>query len=205
MKASDPKQVAVLSVVAVGAIGFLGYTLFGGGKPSKPMRLVREAEAETPGGTADKLPAEMVGDPFFHPKLVKLEEEASTKPVEHPAGQTEPSKSASPNVPRLPPMQGTLPVSPFGVRYTVAPPQPAEDTGTNRKEERAGLRIALTAIVKVDQSMALLSLGGKDTQTFRVGQTLGEDIRLVAIGEDSITVATKGGKRRIRIGEEAEL
>lgn len=201
MRASDPKQVAVLSVVAVAAIGYLGYTLFGSGKASKPMRLVREAAAEAPVGSTDKLPTEMIGDPFFHPMLVKRDEETP----QSPGAQTQPSKSTAPNVPPMPPIQGILPASPFGVRYTVGPQQPAEDTGANRKEERAGLRLALTAIVKVDQSMALLSLGGKDTQTFRVGQTLGENIRLIAIGEDSITVATKQGKRRIHIGEEAEL
>lgn len=205
MKASNPKQVVVLSVVAIGAIGYLGHSLFGLGN-AVVARIVGQTEPETKAESAEPPAIELLGDPFAHPKLASNGlSPASTPP---PTSVTSP-QATDPSIPEpsLPPptIGGSLPLKPqFGI-VPEASPKPAETTGNDReKNENQGPRVALTAIVKVDKPVAFLSLNGKESRAYRPGDLLAPGIRLTHVGSSSIRFQSPTASYHLSVGQEIE-
>lgn len=208
MKASNQKQVAVLSVVAVGAIAFLGSTLFSLGDRGGP------AAASPPEGTRDLSPArapasDLLGDPFSHPQLAVMSDGPSVPPKSEveasppsglPAADTMPAPSGGLEPAKLP---GVIPMSP---RIEVVPddsPQPAEIAGNDRKDSEAQTPlIALTAIVTVERPVAFMKLNNGESSAFRPGDALAPGIRLLQIEPDFVSFRTPKGTFRLSVGQE---
>lgn len=204
MKRSDPKQVIVLSVVAVGAVGYLMVSLLGAGRRAGSPSPTSSAQEESrePSHSA---PLELLRDPFSHPTLIASARDVRTQtPPPEPAAEPATMPGAAP----LPIGSGMTfgSVGPVSVRPEPSSDDPAESAGPDRKLEVAkGPRIALSAIVKVDRPMAFLSIEGSESRAFQVGALIAPGVRLVDIQAGLITLRFRGKSTNLKVGEEAAL
>ncbi len=61
-------------------------------------------------------------------------------------------------------------------------------------------------VAKINGAAAYMTVNGKDSRAFRVGQEIAKGIKVTAISDSSVTLLRKGKKpKRIAIGEEALL
>lgn len=203
MKRSDPKQVAILSIVAVGAVLYLGFTLFGAGQKVASLMIPstsREAGAKPEG----ELPAELLKDPFSHPKLVNADKQAP--PQRTVAVDESPQPPALPFAGRFEGGTGLAPLSPIVLQSAQKGDQPAEIAGPDRKEIEAPRKlVALSAIVKVERQMAFLSVNGSESRAFRAGALLAPGLRLLSIGESSVKLGTADKTIELAVGGEVSL
>jgi hypothetical protein len=190
MKAGNKKQAAILSVVAVGAIGFLIYQLV----PSKVGNLAAAITgsgsnaAAAPSSAPDNLSLLVLGAPFSHPKL-------AAKPV---------VALAAPQMPSDINKNGKDPFNPGAPTdansSTTTPAGPDESAGEGQQEKK-GPSIRVTAIMIVDQPIAMLSVDGGDAKQYSEGDQLSDRTRLISIGESSVTVRINGALHQIATGQ----
>ena len=204
MRSSDPKQITVLSLVAIGAVGYLGFTLFGGGSKVIGQMAASTERQEESGGTP-VLSGELLREPFSHPKLAgslklqsqlqkKADKESQATPPKDPAPDALPGALAG--------AAGYAPVQP----KVESNEKPAENAGPDRKSiEVKGPHLALTAIVKVERPMAFLSVNGGETRAFREGVLIAPGLRLISITEGSVKLRTPLKTVELRIGQEIDV
>lgn len=202
MRPSNPKQVLILSIVAVGAIGFLGTSILGIGK-SVVSRLAEGGEETKSDPVAATRPTDLLGDPFSHPKLALASE--PTNPDSKPDAAPKPAQP--PNLDgTLPPLPGTRPLQPNVGIVPDTEVQPDETTGNSRKPDgKVGPRVALTAVVKVKNSIAFLSVNGGETRAYRQGDLLAPGFRLIAVGEGQVTIRNAQATFQMAVGQEIQL
>lgn len=199
MTLSRTQKIAVLSVMAVAAVGFLAFSIAGLGK-----EVVTRMSAAPRDPVDDKanseLPLELLGEPFSHPVLARAAEEAATS---SPGG----TASSNPMPPTLPGgLSGFTGLAPFNVG--LAPQtgdEPPENAGLNRNiDEGRRLSVALSAIVKVNRAVALLSVNKGESRAYRAGDLVCPGLRLVAIGQGAVTLRTAQKTFELRVGGEAK-
>ena len=198
MTLSNTQKLIALSVMATGAVGFLAISVAGLGQTvvSRMAASPRDPEDDRVQKT---LPLELLGDPFSHPKLAS---EAAKPGAIVNTGDTTmpPALTGSPED-----MTG---LSPFQVGLT--PPlangeQPAESAGPNRNMEGGRrLSVALTAIVKVNLAVALLSVNDGETRAYRKGDLVCPGLRLIGIGSGAVTLRTPDKTFELKVGGEAK-
>lgn len=204
MKSGDPKQVVLLSIVAVGAVGFCGYQIVG----SKPVALqaVQQPEpthTESSTVSSELYPTTLSGDPFSDPHLVVAAGiKSAPAPKDHKEGGEEPP-TRPPSGQLFPMPMGALPGS---TAEGGIPSQPEENTGATNKKNGASpaMKICLEGVVSTEGSFAMLTVNGKDFDTVRAGQVL-EGIKILSIGSNFVDFAFKNQKFRLYTGEKVDL
>ena len=126
MTLNSPQKLVLLSVMAAGSIGFLGFSIAGLGK-EVVTRMSAPPRDPANDKVSPELPLELLGDPFSHPVLAKAAEEADASSA-GPAGDSMP--------PSLPGgLSGLTGLAPFNVGLDPKNPnvgEPAENAGLNR-------------------------------------------------------------------------
>ena len=184
MKTGNRNQAVILSVVALGAIAFLVIQLLPakirptlGGSISQPV-------AGAPVSTDYALT--LVGDPFSHPKL-------AIKPV----------AISSKSVPSDIDKSGHIPVqpgAPDGVVTPVSGSNPADIAGGHRQKPQ-GPVITVVAVVHAGTPVAMLEVAGKEARSFKEGDLLAPNARLISIGDNSVIVLVNGEVFDISTGD----
>ena len=192
METGNPKQAALLGVLAVGAVGFLFTKL--GGKPSPavltdPTVARREGKARPAGALT-------VGrDPFSHPRL-------ATKP-EKPAGDAALATGLLPP-PKPMLLAGSFPaMGPLPSAETVAPV--AVSVSSVEPPKAPKISIGLEAVAGASDAVAFLSVGGADSQPFRPKDSVAGAIRLLRVGDGTAVLEGPGGRVTLEVGERRSL
>jgi hypothetical protein len=190
-------------VFATGAVGFLAFSVAGLGKTvvSRMSALPRGPDDARTSETT--LPLELLGDPFSHPKLTSAAAEVeASMTATPPSGEGE----APPSLPGG--RGGFSGLAPFNVGIGPRLPngeQPAETAGGNRDIEGGRrLSVALSAIVKVNRAVALLSVNDGESRAFRKGDLICPGLRLVEIGAGAVTLRTPQKTFELKVGGEAK-
>ena len=201
METGNPKQVAVLGVLAVGAAGFLLARM--GGKPAPAsaaaLAVARLEDKPRPSGTLT------IGrDPFSHPRLATRTGSPSVEPglalgmgvptVPKPKGLA----GAFPAMGPLPPADGLG--APAGPVIAVAPS--AEKPATTGPERTT---IGLEAVVGASDAVAFLTVGGADSQPFRPKARVAGAIRLLRVGDGTVVLEGPRGRVTLDVGERKSL
>jgi len=204
MEAGNPKQVAVLSVVAVLAIGFLVTRMRGNDLPKIAQAIVDKAT-----GRAAVMPPSypMVSDPFSHPKLAVTQAVATTtgteaeKPMMPPflVGELPPAGER--------PLPANVPSGEIG-QTTTEPLKPAEP-----KTEKAvpeGTEILLEATAGATDTVAFISIGGAESQPFHANDFLKSasfrgKVRLLRVDDGAIVLSGPKGELTIGVGERKRI
>ncbi len=205
MQLGDRRKATWLAIGAVAAIAFLMIQLLGNG-PAK----VAAAEAdETQTAIADELlqlPKALQVDPFSHPRLMLIAEGMGDLP-------TDPAADATGIPPGL--MGNGRPPLPFGIEDILpnirptgssAPPNPDENTGTGREsEQNRYATLVLKAVMEVKGRVAYISVNSTEDTPFRANDVILEGIRVTAIDDEGVTLATPKGSVRLKVGGEVQI
>lgn len=185
MKVGDKKQAAILTIVAVLALGFL-FTQLLPGKRVKFQLPVEVRSAEEKPKASEELPLAVIGNPFSHPKL-------ATKPVL----AASPGTNFQPDIDK----SGHLtPYSPGPLPDAGGTGDPAETAGNDRQEKQVP-RVTLTGLMRVDEPLAMLAVENREAKSYAMGDLVAENARLIAIGDNSVTIRVNGKPRELRMGE----
>lgn len=208
MKVGDTKKAAVLGVVAIGALGYLGKSLLSSGGGSTPAGLATAGASPDP-AQPEALPLNVSVDCFSHPALAKLLDEK-------PSGGEPTAEGLSGG----PPISGNLPAVPsvwetgmFGQQRATAVPDPApeapkppENESSPRQEHQEGLgAILVTAVIVADNPVAFISVGGQESVGFRAGAEVAAGVVIEAIREDHVVLRVKKKSKVVRPGETLKL
>ena len=193
METGNPKQLATLAIVAVGAFGFLFSRL--GGKSLPPI---------TPSTTLDRrdvpnLSARLftlVNDPFSHPKLASVETKTEA-PVRLAAKPPKPMKGF-PDMDPLPVPGMTPPES-----NPMEPPPPVATVP--KAAAPSAVTIGLEAIAGASDAMAFLTVGGAESQAFHPNDRIRGAIRLLRIEDGSVVLSGPKGEFSLDVGERKSL
>lgn len=201
MKAGDPKQAVVLSVVAVVIVGVAVFRILP--KKGSSIAAVAQAQRETQAtvsAAAAISSTQLQGDPFFHPGL-RQEKVAP----DQPNSPSEPSQGTLPRI--LPqgvpadwdPATGVRPVPPDGAIDLA----PEENTGADQQVQ-SGHQVVVNAILTVARPQTYISVDGEDG---RYG--VGDDLRglgtIVSISSRAVVIKTPAGKVTLIVGEPKKL
>ena len=198
MKTGDPKQAAILSIVAVGAVGFLFSQLRGkGAGPLAATSRVAANESASTAGDSPELPSSLYGDPFNHPILIKMA--IAAKQGDKPKSQDPPKKEI-----HIPP----LTLGPFGSVMGTGEddvlPDPSDASEKKGGEKRQPSTpdaqqaaqappkppaLHLSAIVSATHAVALMRVGDGSTQEFLPGQKMADGVVLQSIAEDHVVIS----------------
>ena len=194
METGNPKQLAVLSVMAVGAIGFLVIRL---GSRSQTPTVQATVAARQEGKISSFVAFNMARDPFSHPKLAPVETKAAQEGafiVSKPVGLGSPVASFGP-LPDAP-----APTGFEGPVVPVASPKPA-----SKPEPKPLTTIGLEAIAGASDSVAFLSVGGADSQPFHPKDSVAGAIRLLRVGDGTVVLEGPNGRVTLEVGERKSL
>lgn len=228
MKTGDPKQAAILGVVAIGALGFLGSSLFsafaGGSTPvpvANSQSSAQPAESNTGSGATspeklpDKEPLE-IGDeadeidfppkiektPFSKPTLIESGADTSRKyqPARQPrtGGQSELGSNRD---------RETAPLDPTSTDHTSLPGVDGLTPGTSgdvAPDKPKPIMIRFEGYVDAGNPVAIVRIG--DSQfTADQGEGLPYGIRVLAITSEKLTLSIRGRQKSVWIGREVQL
>lgn len=190
MTTGDPKQAIILSVVAVGAIGFVVFRMIPRGET--PVGIATSPRQVTTDTTADqpkKFPTVVLSNAFWHPKI-----------GERPIVTTPPSTGGTK---RTPNGSGSVrPETPFDGLSGQLPP--VGNTGENQ-QLKEGPKIRLDAIIGTDgKREALLSFGTDELHKAYVGSKFA-DVAVVAITDTTVRIRIGKKEHVIAVGEEKQL
>jgi len=181
MKTGNKKQAILLSVVAVGAIFFLGHQLM----PSKLAAIGLASSAPAPAtikiDSGSDLPFALVGNPFSHPKL-------AVKPVAASQAQLPFSDIDKSGV--FHPLASDLPATGSYTRDSGSTPE--GNAGEDRQKDQASPEIRLAAVMAVGQPIALLEVNGTEAKEFSVGDQVAEGTKLIKIEDRGVTIKVNG-------------
>lgn len=198
MKLGDPQTTRTVLYVAAAAVvfGLIEMIPSPSTAPDVPTAPPRSAAARP---ERPETPISVTGDPFSSPLLAKS--------VSGPA-MSRPSGSFSPILVRDPAAIGPLPDVAGRRPPAVGPVGPAapENGGKTRKEERVVKRtILLSGIVTVGAPVALISIMGEESRTFRIGEQLVPGIKLLAIQDSEAVIGIGHQRKVIHLGQVSEL
>lgn len=194
METGNPRQVAILAMAAVGAVGFLVTRV---GKRPVPPPIAAATAARRVAAVPAAAPLVLLKDPFSHARLAPVEPKAIQAPVE-----------ATPAKP-LPPLPGALPaVGPVDVQGTlpeVRKAAPEKEARAAPKSEPTTTTIGLEAIATASDTVAFLTVGGAESQPFRPGQKIVGAIRLVRAEDGAVVLSGPKGRVTLDVGERVAL
>ena len=189
METGNPKQVAALGVVAVGAFGFL-FTRLSGKSLSPLPPATTLAVRETPVQKAGVLV--LSKDPFSHPHLAPAKKESAPAEI--------PPKEAFHLLGDLP--TATLP----GPDAPVGPLRPDVTVEKPTKSPAPVLTsVALEAVAGASDAVAFLSVGGAESRPFRLNDCVEGAIRLVRVDDGTVVLAGPKGRVTLAVGERRSL
>lgn len=198
MKTGNKQQAIVLSVVAVGALGFLGLQVKGIAARNAVQPLANQPAATGPAkataGVDRDLPRTLFSDPFSHPALPRTVT-ASTEPT----AQVQTAKLPTQKLPQLPGHIELTPLRPDAAQIEAG----AEDRSAPRAA--SGPTLCLQAVISSPQAVAFVSIDGKDPQKVTAGQTIFSGLAVTSITDGAIEVRFAKGTRRLRVGETIQL
>lgn len=203
MKTGNPRTAAFLSVVACAAIGFALFRIFaphpvgtsasGGASPNPPPPLSSDPRSDSPF---------VYGDPFWHPKV------ASMMAIENaPKGMAgDNANDAQDEPPRFPlslvPGVGVWNASPAGQG---APPEERPLPDQQSPKETAKTELVLKAVLRVSEPVAFISIQGKPTEVYKVGDELIPGVRIQSIEDHSVRLLRGKQKVVLNVGEKVQL
>lgn len=184
MTTGDPKQAAILAIVAIGALGFVVYRILP--RPDSTASIPLSPRVSKPASEAKKdMPTVVISNAFWHSKIG----EKRTTPT--PAGSKRLVETEGP----------ILPVSPFG--RSLGPARPDENTG-NDQQLRQGPTISVTAIIGSENRHEALVRFGTQEWKVRVGTKI-EDVMVVAITDTTVRIRIGDREFVVAVGEEKQL
>ncbi len=198
MTTGNKSQAIVLSIVALGAIGFLGKTVLGGG--SGKLSLAHSARTAKPSSNfhLSMLDSSLTVDPFSSPKLAT---KAADRAIPSDVTASKEPRAHRDTSAEFAPMPLSGPVALPGTLIE----HPEGNTGNHRSQDRAVLTVRLNATLRVEQQLAVISIGSEEAREYRAGSTIAPGISIVAIGDDRVTFSAHGIKKSIAVGEDAQL
>ncbi len=223
MKTGNPKQAAILGIVAVGALGFLGSSLFstfaaGSTPPVQEVRAPQEPAASTA-----KLPENEPGDNAaegegneFPPKIENspfkaTAETAPPKPEVAPAKPDRKPTSLKGRPPRASDSGeegGLEPTDPFGKGSPTLPPTeempPGGGDSPSKPDAPKPIMIKFEGYVDAGNPVAIIRIG-ESQYTADQGEGLPNGIRVIAITAEKLTLSIRGRQKSIWIGREVQL
>ncbi|MCL6624498.1 MAG: hypothetical protein K6T17_07790 [Fimbriimonadales bacterium] len=199
MRTGNPRTAAFLSVVACIAVGFALFRIFaphpaassapGGASQNPPPPLPSDPRNESPF---------VYGDPFWHPKVASMMTSGNS-----PGGGPQEAPEEPPRAP--------LPVVPGLAAWNVPPPNqgapPAEPPAPDQQspKETAKTELVLKAVLRVSEPVAFISIQGKPTEVYKVGDELIPGVRIQSIDDHSVRLLRGKQKVVLTVGEKAQL
>lgn len=196
MNVGDPRKAVVLAVIALVVVCAAVYRAL----PSAPTPVPvippasSDASSESEDGANDF--AETVSiDPFSHPDL----DPAATKPdtdQEPTEPKTEIRKEQVEALKQRPHTQSATDV--FGHLPPVDPMNAA------LKDENA-IKFSVEAVVRGDESLALVTIAGHANIAVRVGTVLNGHVKVTAIKQSSVVIEVSGKTLEVTVGDHVTL
>ena len=225
MKTGNPKQAAILGVVAVAALGFLGSSLFSTfASGSTPTPVTAEENAKSPdanpkqpGSGDDKLPAiepdesgsQNLGSDL-PPKIEKTPfgKPETTKPSPQVIQDKQPSELPKSTRTGSQGERETVPLDPISGDHSGLPPANEMSTGGPDTPETADkpkpIMIRFEGFIDAGNPVAIIRIG--DSQyTADQGEGLPYGIRVIAMTSEKLTLSIRGRRKSIWIGREVQL
>jgi hypothetical protein len=199
METGNPKQVAILSVMAVGAFGFLA-TRLGGKSPAVALTAAAQAEGRKASTVLSDSP--ILIDPFSHPKLAPAK---PTTPADDSNVKTASMNSLTGDI------EGTLPLATAPLTAKVVSAEGEKQTKkveSPTKPEQPPVEpveVALEATAGASEDVAFLSINGADSQPFHPNDSIKGKVRLLRIEDGSIIVSGPKGELTINVGEHKRI
>jgi hypothetical protein len=205
VKVGDSRKATLLTLVAIGAIGFMVIQLLPAGTHGGPTAL-RDSSPKETSVTGVAAPASLVTDPFSNGALARKSAEGSTG-VEGSGNSGSDFGSRGPNrgplagdlSNKVPPMlPGAFPGS--GIQPETGA-QPVKNAGSDRQSgQEKSFTVELGAVLKVGERRAFLSLDGEDAKTYREGDSVAEGLVLKSIDGRGIVLVRRAKSFRILVG-----
>jgi hypothetical protein len=201
MTIGDPRKAKLMVIVAIGAIGFLVIELL----PSPgegQSKQVEGAPAKDAAKTGPGARWTVVRDPFSSVLLLKRPESPAPQPSGVPLQTAEAGRDARTShradLPSLPPSSFDL--------TPVAVPGTKELAGTDRAKI-GGTETVLTlrATLKIDDRIAMISVGQAEAKEFRSGSQPVPGVRVASIDTDGVVLHCKGRDVRLAVGQEVKI
>lgn len=196
MKIGDQKQAVILSVVAVGAIGFLVLQLKGKGGSVAALNGSGAANTTSPSHTLADIPTTLYGDPFSNAVLIKQDE------TKKPPDKATP-KSGPPNTKlHVDATDGGYAPEDPDIMGAIGPKLPgATADGDGKKSLRQGPEVPkppeleLEGIVSAGHPQAFIAINGGSPIAFRQGSAIAPGVVLKKIYDNKIDLTIAGHKK----------
>ncbi|MEI7576645.1 MAG: hypothetical protein WCK51_07115 [Armatimonadota bacterium] len=223
MKTGNPKQAVILAVVAVGAIGFLGTSLFStfasGSTPAPAPVEIKEKSPDpavtTTKPSSEKLPATEPGE------SEEIESDLPPKIDKTPFGKLEPKKPIATVGDKKPPAslpkagrkgsqaeRETTPLDPTSENHPGLPATGELPAGGGEAPENADtpkpIMIRFEGFVDAGNPVAIIRIG-ESQYTADQGEGLPYGIRVIAMTSEKLTLSIRGRRKSVWIGREVQL
>lgn len=194
METGDPKQVAVLAVVAVVALGFVFTRLPGKGLPTPPIA----ASAKPPAVVSRAGEPPLLRDPFSHPRLAPPKPKPTAVPETGSVRLAKAPDSLIGTLPPLGPLTGvaSAPITVEATKPASKPPKPPAPSTTI---------IGLEAVAGAGDAVAFLAVGDAESQPFHASERVLGTIRLVRVDDGRVVLSGPKGHVILAVGEKVSL
>ncbi len=202
MKTGNPRTAGFLSIVALFAIGFAFFRIFA--PPPKHPSSATASQTSSGQGTPNPRGESpyVYGDPFWHPKVASMLATNANIGTSS-GGEEEETPSRSPR----PPLSLLPGLAPWNLSPPEQTPSPAEPPTPDQQspKETPKAEFALKAILRVSQPFALISVNGKPTEVYKVGEELAPGVRILSMDDHSIRL--QSGKKTVilKVGDKVQL
>lgn len=199
-------MVAILAVVAVGACGYLAFTLFGVGTSWVGQRTPEAKPSEKERGTLDQEYA-LIGDPFapefFLQKQAEAKEEAAKLAAANSAASDSSAIPAGLSTPPMP-LPGNLNLQ--ATAAALRPSEPAEIAGESREsKQESRIEVRLSAVVTAVKTVAFLSVSNQETRAYQVGDVIAAGWRVLHISDSAVEIGEGRRRKMLAVGQEVSL
>lgn len=198
MTVGDPRKALVLAVIALVVVCAAVYRLLPGAPARVPTRVADEV------ATASELPAlaEEVADsvsidPFSHPDLSNSGTSPDIKAQAKAAQNAEQRREIG--VSGIRDREGIFGPLPVAAKTSAPPDKNAPVTPENSIEFR------VEAVVRGDESLALVSLAGQGGIAVRSGTMLNSHVKIVEIKVGSVVIEASGKRVEVAVGDVVNL
>lgn len=204
MKVGNKNQVVILSILAIGSIGFLINQLFPGVGSTglKLLSLAKSEKSDASTRTARlSAPLKILGDPFSSSALIptKASKNEAAGVEDTSKHSVSPSKNGVPKIPKFSELSGGVdPVHPDG-------DSPVLDQKDQIKEGIGkSTRLKLYAVAMADRPVAMLNFNGEDKDSIQLGSRIGE-WKVTELNGSGMTLASPTKRVHLAIGQEVTL
>ncbi len=195
MTVGDPRKAVVLAVIALVVVCAAVYRALPSAPKPAPAPPASSTDSATDADSRGKDLAEAVSiDPFSHPDLDPQAGPAQEDPAEE--------ELPAPPKPKADPLKQRPQTQPTTEVFGQLPPVDPMDAGM--KESNA-IRFSVEAIVRGDESLALVSIAGHSNVAVRVGTVLNGHVTVKAIKQGSVVIEVSGKSLEITVGDGVTL